>query len=145
MTPVTRPSSAPRRKPIAPTRSDLPAPVSPVRRLRPPVKLTESRSIRAKSLTVSSSSTGAPRPSQLGPQKLEEIEGFGDVNARFHGRARNPDLVAWSKREGLLSVDGEHRPGAPALLHRDRHRLRRGDDEGAVGEGEGADGVHDHR
>ena len=39
ITPVS--ALAPRRKPIAPTKRDLPAPVSPVRILSPPVKLTD--------------------------------------------------------------------------------------------------------
>ena len=81
----------------------------PVRMLRPPVKLTDRRSIRAKSRTVSSSSTGAPRPGQFRAQELVEREAFGNVDKGLLRGSGCPDPVARAQGESLLAVDGEHR------------------------------------
>src|SRR5208337_1534697 len=136
---------SPRRSPSAPTRMDLPAPVSPLRMFRPGANLTDSLSMMAKLWTWSSSSIRLPRPVELCPQHLVEGPPVGVHDARLERRAADEDAVTRLQEERLLAVDGEHRLRFLRLLHLHAEDLVCGHHRGPVGEGKGTDRGEDER
>src|SRR5208282_140665 len=93
---------SPRRSPSAPTRMDLPAPVSPLRMFKPGENFTDSLSMMAKLWTWSSSSIRLSRPVELCPQDLVEGPPVGVHDPRLEGRAADEDAVTRLQEERLL-------------------------------------------